>query len=85
MDLSPLFYSALSLAGYVPVITATGAKSCRFAVPSLGPEAIGLEAAPFSKFSESARTILNSKTGWIHLLEKLIAIFDHAIRLIQKH
>ncbi|MDH2898941.1 hypothetical protein, partial [Rahnella variigena] len=43
----------LSLAGYVSGITETGWKSCRSAVPSLGLRAIGLEAAPFSKISES--------------------------------
>jgi hypothetical protein len=42
-----------SLAGYVSATIATGWKSCRFAVPSLGPEASGLQAAPFSKISES--------------------------------
>ncbi|MBU9828258.1 hypothetical protein [Rahnella perminowiae] len=47
------FNSPLSLAGYVSATTATGWKSCRYAVPSLGPEAFGLQAAPFSKISES--------------------------------
>jgi hypothetical protein len=53
LDFPSPFYSALSLAGYVPVTTVTGWKSCRYAMPSLGPEAFGLQAAPFSKISES--------------------------------
>jgi hypothetical protein len=57
LDLSPLFQPALSLAGYVSGITETGWKSCRYAVPSLGPEASGLQAAPFGKISESPRDL----------------------------
>jgi hypothetical protein len=53
LDSSSLFYFALSLAGYVSATAATGWKSCRCAVPSLGPEALGLQAAPFGKISES--------------------------------
>jgi len=49
----PAFTTSASLAGYVSGTTVTGWKSCRCAVPSLGPEAIGLQAAPFSKISES--------------------------------
>jgi hypothetical protein len=50
---SPRLKLRASLAGYVSVAAATGWKSCRVAVPSLGPEASGLQAAPFSKLSES--------------------------------
>jgi hypothetical protein len=52
-ELPSLFQHALTLAGYVSGIAVTGWKSCRCAVPSLGPEAFGLQAAPFSNISES--------------------------------
>jgi hypothetical protein len=39
----------------------TGWKPCRVAVPSLGPGAFGLQAAPFSKLSESPLAFLKDK------------------------
>jgi len=50
---SPRLKLRASLAGYVPATTATGWKSCRVAMPSLGVRASGLEPAPFGKISES--------------------------------
>ncbi|MBU9817812.1 hypothetical protein J1781_23565 [Rahnella sp. C60] len=52
-ELPSLFQTSDPHAGYVSATTVTGWKSCRYAVPSLGPEAFGLQAAPFSKISES--------------------------------
>jgi hypothetical protein len=58
----PLAFSTrASLAGYVSATTVTGWKACRFAVPTLGPGASGLQAAPFSKLSESPLTFLKDK------------------------
>ncbi len=50
-----------SLAGYVSGTAVTGWKSCRVAVPSLGPGAFGLQAAPFSKLSESPLAFKKTK------------------------
>jgi len=66
LDLSPLLQHALSLAGYVPDTTMTGWKSCRCAVPSPGPEAIGLQAAPFSKISESPQLARGKSLRYDH-------------------
>ena len=51
-----------------------GWKSCRCAVPSLGLRAIGLEAAPFSKISESPARSLIQKRTLFHLLEMWIGV-----------
>jgi len=50
--ISPRFFKhALSLERWTCSVTsACGAKPCRCAVPSLGPEATGLQAAPFGRF-----------------------------------
>ncbi len=62
------------LAGYVSVTAVTGWKSCRCAVPSLGPGASGLQAAPFSKISESPARFLNQRKTVFHLLKRLIGV-----------
>jgi len=76
-ELPSLFQHALPLAGYVSENTATGWKSCRCAVPSLGLRAIGLEAAPFSKISESPARSENQRQTVFHLLEKLIGVIKN--------
>ena len=52
----------------------TGLKSCRVAVPSLGPEALGLQAAPFGKISESPAGSQIQRQIVFYLLNKLIGV-----------
>jgi hypothetical protein len=71
------FFTARFAGHNVSGSTATGWKSCRCAVPSLGLRATGLEAAPFSKISEPpARSQIQSRIVF-HLLEKCIGVIKN--------
>jgi len=55
----------------------TGWKSCRCAVPSPAPEALGLQAAPFGKISESSAGSQIQRQTVFYLLDKLIGVFKN--------